>query len=132
MKDLKELEDKYKQLGEEIERLKDAKNKKRWRADFEGFYYLVDFTGNIKRILDTYRTQDDNFYKVGNYFKTEEESKESALYHVLNSEYYYSFPWCSDRPEIPDDADWWSVNNLCWWPNNGIVPEKYVYRWKKN
>lgn len=71
MNKLEELEKKYKELGEEIERLK-GKSGERWRADYEGEYWYID--GDIQLDNDKNWGCDEYRFNIGNYFKTEEEA----------------------------------------------------------
>lgn len=51
---------------------------KRWRADISGEYFYINSTGLIGHCTDDYVEMDDVRYEVGNYFKTEQEAKETA------------------------------------------------------
>ena len=73
MNKLEELEKKYKELGEEIERLK-GKSVERWRAEYEGEYWFLDDSGDIIEEDDSDWSCDCYRYQIGNYFKTKEEA----------------------------------------------------------
>lgn len=73
MNKLEELEKKYKELGEEIERLK-CKSAERWRADYGCEYFYIDDDGDIQSEQDNDWGCDEYRFNIGNYFKTEEEA----------------------------------------------------------
>ena len=81
MKRLKELEKKYKELGEEIERLK-CKSTERWRADYAGEYWYIADNGDVTEDEDGDWVCDEHRFDIGNYFKTEEEA-EKVLNKIL-------------------------------------------------
>lgn len=56
---------------------KDVKPK-RWRAEQYGQYYCICSDGSVTVSEDDYATVDNARFKIGNYFKTEQEAKESA------------------------------------------------------
>lgn len=68
------IDEKIKELEEQIEELKRQKETlvtKRWRADRDELYYLVDSFGVIRHDKDEYKPVDDDRYNMGNYFRTE-------------------------------------------------------------
>ena len=71
---------------EEIKIPESAYKRPKWRAKEGEFYFLVDTTGDILKILDSRNFYDDKKFKIGNYFKTEEEAKESKFYKVFHEE----------------------------------------------
>ena len=81
MNKLEELEKKYKELGEEIERLK-CKSAERWRAECGENYYFIDDCGEVYPDEDEDLDSDDHRYLTGNYFKNEEEA-EKVLNKIL-------------------------------------------------
>lgn len=48
---------------------------KRWRAKAQDKFYFIDSDGYIDAKLDFMLKEDENKYKLGNYFKTEEEAE---------------------------------------------------------
>ena len=73
MDKLQELEKKYKELGEEIERLKNEK--KVWKPEKGEEYWLITDHGNhYNDIWDGYSVENRR-YDVGNCFKTEAEAE---------------------------------------------------------
>ena len=48
---------------------------KRWRAKAEDKFYFIDSNGCIDYKLDFMHKEDENKYKIGNYFKTKEEAQ---------------------------------------------------------
>lgn len=74
MNKLEELEKKYKELGEEIERLK-TQSGERCRANFGCEYFYIDDGGDIQADDDHDWGCDEIKFDMGNYFKTEEEAK---------------------------------------------------------
>lgn len=55
--------------------------RKNWRANIEGQYYLVNALGDIDCDIEKLYEIDNKRYLVGNYFKTEQEARESKLYN---------------------------------------------------
>ena len=51
----------------------------RWRAEKGGIYYYIRSCGRIVSSIDEHQYPDDYMYNTGNYFKTEEEAKESNI-----------------------------------------------------
>jgi hypothetical protein len=58
----------------------------RWRAERHSYYYYVSAYGGICDYTDDRSSFDDNMWNVGNYFKTEEEAKNSKFYKVFHEE----------------------------------------------
>lgn len=46
----------------------------RWRGERTDCYYAVSGKGNIVKILEENEYSDETYYKIGNYFQTEEEA----------------------------------------------------------
>lgn len=80
MTNLQELEQKYEELGKEIEKLKKEKKGKRWKPVNDDNYYILNDLGKI----NTSRWRNDpidNFrFSQNNCFRTEQE----ALKHLEN------------------------------------------------
>jgi len=103
---LKELEHKYKEMGEEIERLKNQPNKKRWRAEKDEKYYLITWTGVVHFDYENDDRVDNYQYGTGNYFRTEEEAelkrdRDLATQRVLDALREAEGDWVADW----DDKD---------------------------
>jgi len=56
--------------------------RKRWRAKYKEPYYYITESGEIRRQTECRDEIDDTFYKIGNYYQTEELA-EQALPFVL-------------------------------------------------
>jgi hypothetical protein len=56
----------------------------KWRAELYGEYYFITIIGEIRGGTDVYSNIDKQLWEVGNYFKTEEEAKESKFYKVFS------------------------------------------------
>lgn len=84
MNKLEELEKKYKELGEEIERLK-SQSGERCRADYTGEYWYISNNGDIIVDDDNDWACDEFKFNIGNYFKTEKEAEK-----VLNKTLIYN------------------------------------------
>lgn len=99
MKNLEELENQYRKLGKEIEKLKNG-NATRWEPkEYERYWYIDD----SKDIYNSFWSEDevDKWRKIiNNIFKTEEEAKEYRDYLEAKSEYTYEF-----SQEEWEDAD---------------------------
>ena len=74
--EIKELENKIKELQEEIERLKNKENK-RWRAKMEESYFYIDEALIVRKTVDC-QPFDSYRYNYHNYFKTKEETQAGA------------------------------------------------------
>ena len=103
---LKELEHKYKEMGEEIERLKNQPNKKRWRAEKDEKYYLITRTGVVHFNYENDDNVDNYQYATGNYFRTKEEAelkrdRDLATQRVLDALREAEGDWVADW----DDKD---------------------------
>lgn len=73
MNKLEELEKKYKELGEEIEKLK--KQGKAWKPEKEESYYAIYGDGNIDRATWHDSISGNKRYAIGNCFRTKEEAE---------------------------------------------------------
>ena len=76
-------------------------------------------------------------FKSGNCFRTEEDAKNSAKYHIMNSEYDYWFPWSGQTKTkvLPKGLEYWD-HNLDKWRGSSLTKTgvmKYdIYRWKRS
>jgi hypothetical protein len=59
-------------------------NPPRWRAGIGGVYYAVNMFGDISAMTDAACLIDDLLYNCGNYFRTESEAEESAIYKAFH------------------------------------------------
>ncbi|MGX7075367.1 hypothetical protein [Globicatella sanguinis] len=75
MSTLETLEKKYKEIGEEIERLKEEKENERWVPKVDDCYWYVDNDGCIHETEWTHFGIHRRRYLIGNVFKTEEEAE---------------------------------------------------------
>ena len=74
MENLEELKKKYEELGKEIERLENQ-SEVNWRAKLNEMYFYINEYGDIAYEFENDSEFDDNAYKTGNYFKTEEQAE---------------------------------------------------------
>jgi len=58
----------------------------RWRANLEEDFYTINCIGEIIYDTEWLTEEDDDLYKVGNYFKTHKEAKESSIYKGFHGE----------------------------------------------
>lgn len=65
---------------EKVEMPKPNQIRYRWRAKTCDSYYYIDASGDIKTRKETKDCWDNDLFKVGNYFKTIEEARESKIY----------------------------------------------------
>jgi len=103
---LKELEHKYKEMGEEIERLKNQPNKKRWRAEIGETYWHAADNNTIYASTEEVHLADDYRYSIGNYSITQEEAelkrdRDLATQRVLDALREAEGDWVADW----DDKD---------------------------
>ena len=75
---LQELEQKYEELGKEIEKLKNEKKGKRWKPDCGEKYYYLGLFGHVGELKWENCFEDQYLYSQGNCFKTEQEAKEQS------------------------------------------------------
>lgn len=75
MENLQELEQKYKELGEQIEKIKQKESKKRCRKPEDEEYYYIDDYCDVNYTTEDGCNVDEARFELGNYFKTEEEAK---------------------------------------------------------
>ncbi|MGL5051421.1 MAG: hypothetical protein ACRC6E_12470, partial [Fusobacteriaceae bacterium] len=73
-------------LFEEIEIPVSALIRPKWRVLKGGTFWYVSAFGIATKGIDYYSICDETLYKVGNYFKTEEETEESRFYKVFHEE----------------------------------------------
>jgi hypothetical protein len=56
----------------------------RWRAgEYEGYWSLT-MHGIPMRLMDDYRASDDALYAIGNYFRTDDDARNSNKFRVMN------------------------------------------------
>lgn len=67
--------DERKQLISLVEKSNKSNLKQNWRADRDGIYFYINSYLNVMFDEDKYFDTDNKRYKVGNYFKTEEEAE---------------------------------------------------------
>ena len=75
MNKLEELENKIKELSDEIERLKAEKKNEVWKPKDGDYYWMISRTGFVAKGRWTGDSYDDDRYAIGNVFKTDEEAK---------------------------------------------------------
>lgn len=73
---LQELEQKYEELGREIEKLKNQKKGKRWKPAPCEKYYSISAAGYIKDLSWGNDSTDRYLYSQNNCFQTKEEAEE--------------------------------------------------------
>ena len=71
---------------EEIPIPESAYIRPRWRAEDPEHYYFMAGTGLVAVQKDFGSFENDKHFETGNYFKTEEEAKESKFYKVFHEE----------------------------------------------
>lgn len=56
-----------------------------WRAENRGRYYLVNNVGSVSNQLDDYTCADNEYYELGNYFKTRKQAESACkkIQHLL-------------------------------------------------
>ena len=56
----------------------DSPQPKRWRAEIDGKYYIINDRCVVKEDIEHELMSDDLYYNIGNYFRTYEEAKAIA------------------------------------------------------
>ena len=69
---------------EEIKIPESAYVRPKWRAEKGCKYFLINSIGDIYNTMDNYYEIDDLHFETGNYFKTEEEAKQSKFYKIFH------------------------------------------------
>ena len=100
--DIEELEIKYKELGEKIEKLKSKKIAKRWRAEKSDDYYFIDDLGEINHDYEEGTNTDYYRYKTRNYFKTSGEAQE----YLDNTNTYFELMNLAEELNNGEEIDW--------------------------
>ncbi|MGJ5804333.1 hypothetical protein ACSCB1_35285 [Streptomyces europaeiscabiei] len=65
-------------LEEVPEKIDTPAEGKRWRAAYEEIFWAVNWTGSVIEGEDLREGEDDEGYKLGNYFKTEAQARVAA------------------------------------------------------
>ena len=104
MESLEELEKKYKELGEEIERLKNKKNE-RGRVPKDSGYYYINDCGEVSSSAEYYDSVDDFRYFTGNYFFTQDGAKK----HLERIKTYYQLKNLAEELNT-EEIDWKNLN----------------------
>ena len=71
---------------EEIKIPESASKRPRWRAEYPDPYYFIAGTGLVTLQKELGFFENEVHFETGNYFKTEEEAKESKFYKVFHEE----------------------------------------------
>ena len=71
---------------EEIKIPESAYKRPKWRADTNNIYYYINASGDFAFMSESGNDYDNKKFNIGNYFKTEEEAKESKFYKVFHEE----------------------------------------------
>ena len=82
-----ELQAEFEKLGYVYDFETHTAHKKRWRAEYNEDYFFVDGCFEIEAVKDIRHRINDVHYKIGNYFKTEEDAepyRDYMLKHALN------------------------------------------------
>jgi len=65
---------------------KEYPKKPRWRAKLGEKYYLVTSLGAVDNYFEVGELYDDKIFAIGNYFKNEEQAKESKFYKAFHND----------------------------------------------
>lgn len=88
MKKLEDLEKKYKELGEEIERLKKEQSVGKWIPEHGESYYFIDIDLRVNcNWFDSHEESDKDIIKYTKIFKEKEEAQEYADYLRAKHDY---------------------------------------------
>ena len=96
-------------------------------------YEYVDNDGMIERTEWTDSPLARKRLNIGNVFRIG-EAKNSVKYHIMNSEYYYWFPWSGQpKPKVlPKGLEMWLTFDELWIETTGWLDNSHVYRWKRS
>ena len=75
MDKIEELENKIKELSDEIEKLKVEKNNEPWKPENGDKYWLISHNGYVVQVRWMGDEAEDDIYAIGNVFKTQEEAE---------------------------------------------------------
>lgn len=84
MNEMEKLKEKQEELRKEIEKLdiqineltEQREKSKRWRGKRDERYWFISESGEVYNTMETSDERDKASYKIGNYFRTEEEAKD--------------------------------------------------------
>ena len=127
-------------LEKEEQRLKDLEEPKRWRAEYKHNYQgnYVSITDTGVRVInnDAQELTHNTRHRLGNYFNSLDDAKNSLIYHALNSDYEYYLPGCGMK--MPVDIiglEFWptTCNDGKWAACHVSAPynNSLIYRWSK-
>jgi len=120
-------------MNNKIKELEAEMKPKRWRAEKYNSFYYVNSEGEIIKLVDYYNNNDNAWYRVGNYFRTEEDAKRSLIYFALNSEYEFWLPGVEKPKEIPRDWEYFNDVILNWRRENSLPNwSSLIRRWRKH
>lgn len=71
---------------EEIKIPESATKRPRWRAEKKNDFYYISVEGKVCTTADMYSKIYDEMYESGNYFKTEEDAKNSKIYKAFHGD----------------------------------------------
>lgn len=113
------------------EQVKEIENpsKKRWRAKGKESYYFISNTGYVYDSIEKYMIDDDELYKMGNYFKTKEEAEE-CVKKILFQQQYRDYV-----NEHNDEINWNNYNQRKYYAFYDFAEEwiMIIYNlWSKN
>lgn len=106
MKTIEELENEIKNLSEELEKLKQEKENKRWRGSLNQKYYYISSDTNCCFTRDYHYPVDNIRYSIGNYFQTEKQAQET----VEKIKVYTQLKDLALRLNKGEKIDWTNVN----------------------
>jgi len=94
----------FKQIDDKTCELVKVENK-RWKPTLNNSYFIVKGTGGLNSYVWLNDISDNNYYKVGNCFQTEEKAKESDIHFAYHSEYNYWHPGKPKPKELPEGCE---------------------------
>ena len=84
-------------LGEWFEETEDDGKGKRWRAEYSGKFWYIDYDGEIGWHNDLCTELNDREYELGNYFKTKKEAEAARDWIKSTLDHFHQFvedcPW---------------------------------------
>lgn len=133
---LKELEEKYEKLLEELEaQMKELKQNcteedcKRWRAKKNELYWFISSDGIVGSSREENDPVDKIRYRIGNYFKTREEAKEA----VEKMKIYMQLKDLALRLNEGEKIDWTNSNqykyHIYYEPGGLATADAYCYQY---
>lgn len=135
---LEQLEKKYIELGEEIERLKATPSKKRERSTKNKHYWFITSIYDIQKTVETGYVVDEDRFAMGNYYYSEAEALKArdrrlAEQRIFDALREHEGDWAVDWNDFDQNKYYAFYNHedekfcIDWWRDGQIISESCYY-----